>query len=132
MKLNRSDFVTLLSIYCQPHTRWWPTQVLCPVATVTLRINNPLLLDILLQRVKEKDHLLSNQKLLYNVHYKWNSFPHSTTCKNRNRLGCVHNLVDVTFYPNNESSYRRRQQVRCVTLHALSFNAHITIPPCTH
>ncbi len=28
---NRSDLVALLSLYCQPHTRW-PRQIFCPVA----------------------------------------------------------------------------------------------------
>ncbi len=34
MQLNGSDLVELLSLYCQPHTRW-STQVFCPVS-VTL------------------------------------------------------------------------------------------------
>ncbi len=91
-------------------------------------MNDPLLLDVT-ERVCVRERailLYSNQLLLYDVHFKWNNFSYSITparmeisrahkttmVSSTMEILDMHNLLDVTFYHNNESLLRWCQQVR--------------------
>ncbi len=61
----------------------------------------------MLQKVRERDF-----QIKYSARMEDIARAHNQICSVHREILCVYNPVDVIFYPNNESSYRRRKYAR--------------------